>query len=53
MVSTVAGVVVDTVAAQRLGLPLGPVVDRDGGPTGTVAEQAVVDFGRGTLHLRA
>jgi hypothetical protein len=36
VVSTVAGVVVDTVAADRLGLALGPVVDEDGGPTGTV-----------------
>jgi hypothetical protein len=38
VVSTVAGVVVDTVAADRLGLALGPVVDEDGGPTGTVVQ---------------
>jgi hypothetical protein len=97
---------VDAVAAERLGLGLGPVVDRDGGPTGTVVdvrsvqaswgiglagrtrvvvgavswdlyayaerarpatghvdgflgceflvqEEAVVDFGQGTLSLRA
>lgn len=38
VVSTVAGVVVDTVTAGRLGLALGEVSDRDGGPTGTVVE---------------
>jgi hypothetical protein len=38
VVSTVAGVVVDAVAAERLGLSLGEVTDRDGGPTGTVVE---------------
>ena len=38
VVSTVAGVVVDVVAADRLGLALGPVVDTDGGPTGTVVD---------------
>ena len=38
VVSTVAGVVVDAVAAERLGIALGPVVDTDGGPTGTVVD---------------
>lgn len=38
VVSTVAGVVVDTVAADRLGLPLGRDTDHDGGPTGTVVQ---------------
>ncbi len=38
VVSTVAGVVVDTVAAERLGLARGAVAGRDGGPTGTVVE---------------
>jgi predicted aspartyl protease len=35
VVSTVAGVVVDTQAIARLGLELGPVVEQVGGPTGT------------------
>ena len=43
VVSTVAGVVVDAVAAQRLGLALGPVVDSDGGPTGTVVDVRPVE----------
>jgi hypothetical protein len=43
VVSTVAGVVVDAVAADRLGLAVGPVVDRDGGPTGTVVEVRPVE----------
>ena len=43
VVSTVAGVVVDAVAAERLGLALGPVVDSDGGPTGTVVEVRPVE----------
>jgi len=38
LVSTVAGVVVDSVAAERLGVTLGAVVDSDGGPTGTVVD---------------
>jgi hypothetical protein len=38
VVSTVAGVVVDALSAPRLGLAVGPVVDSDGGPTGTVVE---------------
>jgi gag-polyprotein putative aspartyl protease len=38
VVSTVAGVVVDALASDRLGLATGPVVDLDGGPTGTVVE---------------
>lgn len=43
VVSTVAGVVVDAVAAERLGLALGPVVDEDGGPTGTVVDVRPVE----------
>jgi hypothetical protein len=43
VVSTVAGVVVDAVAAERLGLALGPVVDSDGGPTGTVVDVRPVE----------
>ena len=43
VVSTVAGVVVDSSAADRLGLTLGPVVDSDGGPTGTVVDVRPVD----------
>jgi hypothetical protein len=43
VVSTVAGVVVDAVSAERLGLTLGPVVDSDGGPTGTVVEVRPVE----------
>jgi len=38
VVSTVAGVVVDAVSADRLGLDLGSVTGRDGGPTGTVVD---------------
>ena len=38
VVSTVAGVVVDSGSAAHLGLDLGPVVDTDGGPTGTVVD---------------
>jgi hypothetical protein len=38
VVSTVADVVVDALSADRLGLTLGPVVDSDGGPTGTVVD---------------
>lgn len=38
VVSTVAGVVVDTVAAARLGLVLGEPSATDGGPTGTVVD---------------
>ena len=36
VVSTVAGVLVDSGAVERLGLRLGAVADDDGGPTGTV-----------------
>ena len=43
VVSTVAGVVVDAVAAPRLGLALGEVVEEDGGPTGTVVEVRTVE----------
>ena len=43
VISTVAGVVVDAVAADRLRLALGPVVDSDGGPTGTVVEVRPVE----------
>ena len=43
VLSTVAGVVVDTVAVERLGLTLGPVVDEDGGPTGTVVQVRPVE----------
>ena len=43
VVSTVAGVVVDTVCAERLGLTCGPIVDRDGGPTGAVVEVRPVE----------
>lgn len=38
VVSTVAGLVVDARAVERLGLTAGPVVETDGGPTGTVVE---------------
>jgi hypothetical protein len=38
VVSTVAGVVVDALSSDRLGLTLGPVADQDGGPTGTVVD---------------
>jgi hypothetical protein len=38
VVSTVAGAVVDAHSADRLRLAIGPVVDSDGGPTGTVVE---------------
>ncbi|QNN54615.1 hypothetical protein [Nocardioides mesophilus] len=50
VVSTVAGVVVDTVAADRLGLGLGPVVDSDGGPTGSVVDVRPVE-GSWTVDL--
>lgn len=43
VVSTVAGVVVDSVAAERLGLALGAMVDSDGGPTGTVVDVRPVE----------
>ena len=38
VVSTVAGVVLDPRSSDRLAVPLGPVVDQDGGPTGTVVD---------------
>src|SRR5262245_30688536 len=38
VVSTVAGVVIDALSSDRLGLALGPVADEDGGPTGTVVD---------------
>ena len=38
VVSTVAGVVVDLAAADRLGLALGAPTGTDGGPTGTVVD---------------
>lgn len=50
VVSTVARVVVDSGAAARLGLTLGPVVDRDGGPTGSVVDVRPVE-GSWTVDL--
>ena len=41
--SWISAIVVDAVAADRLGLALGTVADSDGGPTGTVVEVRPVE----------
>ena len=43
VVSTVAGVVVDSHSSDRLGIGRGEVVDEDGGPTGTVVTVRAVE----------